>query len=249
MLKSERHSYMENVIMLQGRIIVTDMAKELAVTEDTIRKDLCDMAKKGLVKRVHGGAVKIEKEIPDFTLRTELFMDEKRHLAEKAITLLKNDMSIFIDGGTTNLMLVELLPPDYHGSIITNNPLLPLKLVAHPNINVILIGGTFDKVSQIIFGSAACQAIENLHVDICFVGLSSIDTKYGITVGSFEESLIKQAIIKSSSTCVGMVTREKIGKLATFTVGKTSLLDYLILEEGTSSTVREQFEELGIKTL
>lgn len=249
MLKSERQSYIENIINQNGRVIVTEMAKELDVTEDTIRKDLTDMNRKGLVKRVHGGAVSIEKEIPELAKRTDRFIEEKKQLVEKALGLLKPNMSIFIDGGTTNILLAESLPYDYRGSIITNNPLIPVKLVSHPHLEISLVGGVFDKASQITFGSAACQEIQNLHVDICFVGLSSIDTKYGITVGSHEESIIKREILKSSSICVGMVTREKIGKLATFTVGEANLFDYLVFEEGTSPTIYEQFEELGIKVL
>lgn len=249
MLKSERHTYMAKAVEQNGRLIVSDMAKELLVTEDTIRKDLSDMAKKGLIKRVHGGAVRSEKEIPEFAKRTDLFVEEKAQLTSKAISLLKDNMSIFIDGGTTNLQLADKIPFHYNGTIITNNPLIPIRLVSHPNIVVTLIGGLFDKISQVTFGSAAFQAIQEVHPDLCFVGLSSIDIAYGITVSSYEESIIKRELIKASSICVGIATLDKIGKVAAFTVGDVDVLDYLILEDCVSPAVKEQFEERGITVI
>lgn len=249
MLKADRQAYILKKVEREGRVVVQELTQELKVTEDTIRKDLQSMSKIGLLKRIHGGAHSVINDRKDFNTRVEFNSQIKEKLAKRATTLIENSHVIFIDGGSTNLKVADHIPENFKGRIITNTPSIALSLCRLPHASVTLLGGELDKKSHILFGAATLRAIQQIHVDLTILGVSTIDSIKGITVPSYEESIIKNQIIEQSSLVMAIVTKEKLEKISTFWVADASSLDYLITESTVDQQIINRYKKLGINVV
>jgi DeoR/GlpR family transcriptional regulator of sugar metabolism len=249
MLKKERHIYILQKIQAEGRALVVELTKELNVREDTIRKDLQELSSKGLVHRVHGGALSIVNDKIDFETRIDYNAGVKGQLAELAIPLLEKVNVIFIDGGTTNLKFAEKIPFSYKGRVITNSPSIALALCNHPYVQINLLGGELDKTARVNQGASTIQEIQRIHVELCVLGISSIDSNFGITVPSYEESLLKKQLIKQSSEVVSIISKEKLEKISTFYIDKCTVLDYLVTEKSVNASIVNLYAKMGIKII
>lgn len=246
MLKSERHKYILSKIEAEGKVLVNDLTKELEVTEDTIRKDLQELAKLGLVQRVHGGALRLDNTNLPFEHRIDQHSVSKKMLAKKAASLIDGKKAIYIDSGTTNLFFAENIPNDYSGIVITNSPAIALALCDHEHITINLLPGELDKHSKVLKGSHTLKAIEGINIELCILGISSIDIEKGITVPSFEEAAIKKQLLQQSSHKIGIVTKEKIGTTSTFYVDDATSLDTIVTQKETNSALLEPYCNVGI---
>ena len=129
LLPSERHRIIVDRLARDGRVIATDLASELGVTEDMIRRDLRDLSEAGICQRVYGGAVALSFESTSFIERIAEHPEQKSALASVAVSLVKPDQTIFLDSGSTNEAIALSLPQDLNLTVITNAPLVAAALV------------------------------------------------------------------------------------------------------------------------
>lgn len=190
-----------------------------------------------------------DNNIVTFEQRIDHNANVKGLLATKAIELIENKNVIYIDGGTTNLKFAERIPLSYAGRIITNSPSIALLLCNHPNIQINLLAGELDKKSKVIKGSSTLKAVENINIEFCVLGISSIDSTYGITVPSYDEAILKQQLIAQSSEVLGIITKEKIGSVSTFFVDTCESIDYMVTEKELNSTILKTYKDLGIEII
>ena len=249
MLKQDRYDYIMKKVNSEGRAITTELQKELNVSEATIRKDLQDLAAKGLVKRVHGGILNRINDDLNFEVSSDLQVSIKEALARKAVELIVDKKVIFIDNGTTNLKFAEQLPLTYSGIIITNSPHISLVLCNHPNIQINLIGGELDKKTKAIKGSVTLSEVQKLNIECCILGIPCFNSEYGITVPSYEESLLKRQLITQSSCIISMVTKEKLERISTFYVDSINSINYLITETTADKRLIDLYRNKGIEIL
>ncbi|MEK4295457.1 DeoR/GlpR family DNA-binding transcription regulator [Paenibacillus sp. FSL R5-0475] len=249
MLKADRQAYILKKVETEGRVVVQELTQELNVTEDTIRKDLQSLSKLGLLKRIHGGAHSLINDMKDFNSRVEFNSQTKADLAKRACTLIENAKVIFIDGGSTNLKVAENIPEHFDGRIITNSPSIALSLCRLSKASITLLGGDLDKKNQVLFGAATLRAIQQIHLDLTILGVSTLDSKVGITVPSYEESIIKNQLFEQSSMVIAIATKEKLEKISTFFVAKVSALDYLITEGTVDNKIVDTYNKLGVNVI
>lgn len=238
MLKKERHIYILEKVKNEGRAITNDLVAELGVAEDTVRKDLQELSRKGLVKRIHGGVLKIESGLVDFNDRIAMNPTIKQQLAMKATELIYDKNVLYIDGGTTNLKFAESLPKDYGGTIITNSPAIALALCAYKNVKINLIGGKLDPITRIIKGTSAIKQIEAMNIECCILGVSSLSPENGITFPSFGESQLKKELINRSNQVIVIANKEKLGSVSTFLTADISCIDILVTNETDEEVIR-----------
>ncbi len=148
MMKAERQEQILKKIEANGRVVVTDYAKELGVTEATLRKDLQELDDRGLVQRVHGGAMKPDTELSRFENRVDLGKDVKMRLAAAAMDEITENRVIFIDGGSTNYLTAQAFPRDYTGTIITNSPAVALWMSDYDGVEVNMLTGVIHHKSK-----------------------------------------------------------------------------------------------------
>lgn len=231
MLKSERQNLILKILNDEKKIIASELSNRLKVSEDTIRRDLNELDEKGLLKRVHSGALRLGPEIVDFSTRENVDLEEKIRLAKKGLRYIKPNLVILIDGGTTNYQLVKQISKDIHCTIITNSIPIMMLLKEYENINTIILGGNLYKKSSIAVGYDTIRQLECIHADVYFMGISHIDNDAGISIATIDECHTKQKMLSTSSKTIGMVTKEKLGTIANFIVCKTSDLTYIITDE------------------
>jgi DeoR/GlpR family transcriptional regulator of sugar metabolism len=218
MLTQQRKKLLVDRLARDGRIIAKEVSQELVVSEDTIRRDLRELAADGLLQRVHGGALPASPTVANLAARRSMAMEEKGRLGRKAAILISRKQRIFIDGGTTHLELVRALPLDLSLTVITHSPTIASALEPHQAIDVILIGGLLFRHSMVAVGAAALDQIQRLHIDLAFIGLTGLHAKEGGTTGDFEEAAIKRAVVARSAETVALMTSEKIGAVSAYAV-------------------------------
>ena len=218
MLTQQRKTLLLDRLAKEGRIIAKDVSAELALSEDTIRRDLRDLAAEGLLQRVHGGALPASPTVANLAARRSMATDEKKRLGRKAATLISRRQRVFIDGGTTNLELVRAMPLDLGFTLITHSPTIAQALEPYRAIDVILIGGVLFRHSMVAVGAAALDQIQRLHIDIAFIGLTGLHPQEGGTTGDYEEAAIKRLVIARSAEAVALITREKLAAVSAFAV-------------------------------
>jgi DeoR/GlpR family transcriptional regulator of sugar metabolism len=210
MLKAERHSYILNKIHEELKLNTIDLAVELKISEDTIRRDLNELHNKGKLVKVYGGAFLAEEKSTNIFDIQILNEDKKIALGTKALSLLSDGQVIIMSGGTTNLAFSKLIPPELKLTIYTYSLPIAMQLSQHPNIDLIFIGGKLQKNAMVTIGMDVIQVLSTIQADICFMGVSSINVKSGLTEKGYEVSVVKKAMIQVSDKVVAMVDSGKL---------------------------------------
>ncbi|MFC2125425.1 DeoR/GlpR family DNA-binding transcription regulator [Bacteroidota bacterium] len=229
MLKVERQSFILEELRLHERVESSCLCNELKVSDDTIRRDLADLERKGHLKKVHGGAVSLTY-IPNFTRREVDEIQLKRIVAKKALGLIRENSIIIIDAGTTNLQLVNILPLNVHLTVITNSIPAASKLCDYENIDSIFLGGEILKNGQATVGKTIIESLINIHADLCFLGMASIDLNAGITEANKQETGIKHAFIEASNKVVTLLISKKLGTVQSYKVCDINCLTTMVTE-------------------
>src|SRR5579864_6271027 len=181
MLTAERRRSIMQALQRDGQVLASELSKTLHVSEDTIRRDLRELAASGRLQRVHGGALPRSPAIASFTERQQQAAGAKEAIAQAAIQFIRQDQVIILDGGTTPLQVAQHLRPDLRATMITHSPPIALALAEYESIEVILIGGKLNKRNLVTVGAAAVEAFRDIRADLCFLGVSSLHPEVGIT--------------------------------------------------------------------
>ena len=229
MLKNERHAYILKQVNLHNKVFSTDLSIELQVSDDTIRRDLAEMAENGEIIKVHGGA--LSKSYHYSNHQSNVYaVAQKREIAKKAIALLKNGMTILTEAGTTMLEMVRAIPNDLEATFFTVSPLMALELAEHSKLTVILLGGQLDNSAQICMGEKLVNDLSDIQVDLCFLGANAIDSKDGITEQDWHVVHVKKAMLHSSSKVAILTISEKLNSTHKMKLCAPQDIDYLITE-------------------
>ncbi|QHE50914.1 DeoR/GlpR family DNA-binding transcription regulator [Pontibacillus sp. HMF3514] len=248
MLKQERQQKIVDILNEEHKVIASDLSKRLSVSEDTIRRDLKELDNQGFIKRVHSGALRKGPPVEDFSTRQEMYNETKTNLASKALDLIKDDMVILIDGGTTNLQLVQQLPLSLKGTIITNSPPIAMALSNHTEVEVIMIGGTLFKQSMVNLGIDTTETLNNMRADLYIMGIYKIDPQIGISVPSLEEAAVKRKMASVSTEIIGMVTADKLDTISNHIVCPADNLTHLITEQ-VNTNIKTLYENQKINVI
>ena len=214
MLTTERKALLLVRLAAKGRLVAKDLAAELGTSEDTIRRDLRELAVDGHLQRVHGGALPASPALADYATRQHIASGAKASVARAAVALVEAGQTIAIDGGTTALALARSLPLDLAVTVVTHSPTIAVALVDHPLAEVLLIGGRLFKHSVVTCGAIAAEAIAAVHTDACFLGVTGIHPEAGLTTGDAEEAAIKRALARCSADTYVLGSSEKIGTVS-----------------------------------
>ncbi|WKN45092.1 DeoR/GlpR family DNA-binding transcription regulator [Tunicatimonas pelagia] len=248
MLKIERQNAILQEVRAFQQVKSSALSNMFEVSEDTIRRDLYELEEYGHLKRVHGGAV-VPSYIPSFKKREVQEIETKHLIAKKALPLIEEGQVLIIDGGTSNLQLVNLLPTDISLTVFTNSIPAASKLCEFANIDSVLMGGNILRKGYTTVGHQALDSLADIHADICFVGITSIDDQIGLTEANQPEAIVKRAIINASDKVVTLAISSKIGTKQAFKVGPIDCLDVLITELSPTHSLLEPYQQQGYTVL
>lgn len=250
MLREERHYFILEQLRRQGKVQTLDLSRQLEVSEDTLRRDLRDLAASGKLQRVHGGALPRSLSASgSFAEREGQAVASKQELAVVAARLLQDNQVILIDGGTTNLHLARNLPRTLVATIVTPSPAIALALLPYPQIEVLLLGGHLVKEVESTVGVATAEALHCIRADVCLLGVCSLHPEIGISVANSEEALIKRLMIAQSGEVIAVAVADKLGTAMPYVVGPVNELTHLVTERFVPDEVVAPYQQLGITVI
>jgi DeoR/GlpR family transcriptional regulator of sugar metabolism len=249
MLASQRKAHLLDILRRTGQIVAKAVSEELGLSEDTIRRDLRELAAEGRLQRVHGGALPASPAIGDFAVRTQLATDGKVAIGREAAKLVKTGQVVILDGGTSTLQLAKHLPLDLRATVITHSPTIAVALVDHPHVEVVLIGGKLFKHSVVAVGAAAIEAIARIRADLCFIGVTGIHPKAGLSTGDLEEAHVKRALIASAAETYVLVSAEKLNAASPYVIVPTTEIAGMVVEPGIAKESLVPFERAGLTVI
>lgn len=249
MLKEERHDFILNEVKTRNRVLLTDLAAKLNISEDTVRRDLKYLDELGKIRKVHGGAISNSFQIYTYK-EQEIYAHEiKSVIAKKAQVLLKEGQVIFITGGTTNLEFARLFPKNLKATIFTPSLPVAMQLLEHPDIQTIFIGGRLSHQAQIALGGEAIQTISQVRADLCFLGTGRLDPVHGLSEFDWEVVQLKKAMIAASRKVVSLTISEKINSSQIYKVCNTQAVHTLVTELNPQDPFLLPFKKLGLEIL
>jgi DeoR/GlpR family transcriptional regulator of sugar metabolism len=245
-LTSHRKQHILEILRQSGQIIAKELSQELGISEDTIRRDLRELAAQGLLQRVHGGALPASPAVGDFALRLNIATDEKKIIGRAAARMVHSGQVVILDGGTTAVQIARHFPAELKATVVTHSPTIAVELVAHNNIEVILIGGKLFKHSVVAVGAPAIEDISRIRADTYFMGVTGIHPKAGLTTGDFEEAHVKKALSASAAETIVLASSEKLNAVSPYVIAPISEITGMIVVDGTKKKTLEPFSRLGI---
>lgn len=232
---------------LVGRVDVATLAEELEVTPETVRRDLTVLERSGLVRRVHGGAIVIERlgSEPGLSARNSVLTAEKERIAKLALAELPEDGAILIDAGTTTRRFAEALPADRELTVVVNSPELATILARRANITVMMLGGRVRSRTLAVVDDWALTILCQIHVDVAFMGTNGVSIEHGLTTPDPAEAVVKRAMINAARRTVVLGDHTKIGNNYFSTFGDLSQVDVFVTDSGADSELVEELSEAG----
>jgi DeoR/GlpR family transcriptional regulator of sugar metabolism len=218
MLAAERRDLLLARLARDGKVVAKDVAAELGLSEDSVRRDLRDLAAAGLCQRVYGGALPVSPAIADYATRTTVRPEGKAAVAARAASLVRPGTTVIIDGGTTALALARALPADLATTVVTHSPTVAAALVEHPAVDVFVIGGRLFKHSAVTSGAAAAEAAERVGAEQFFLGVTGVHPEAGLTTGDADEAAMKRLLARRAADTYVLASAEKIGAASPFEV-------------------------------
>jgi DeoR/GlpR family transcriptional regulator of sugar metabolism len=249
MLKKERQAYILHQVNLHNKVLSSSLCTEINVSEDTIRRDLQELADDGKVIKVHGGALSHSFNHVYLSTNGVYSQNQKKTIAQKAIRLIHDGMFILTSGGTTIIEMARSLPPQLRATFISGSIPAILEYMIHPNIDVVLIGDKISKNSKITVGAEAIAKIKQVKADICFLGTNAIDPEHGITDNDWEVVQLKKAMIDSCKKVVCLSIAEKVNKVQPIQVCGLKEINTLITELNPDNPILKPYVDAGIEVL
>ncbi|WP_285037415.1 DeoR/GlpR family DNA-binding transcription regulator [Plantibacter sp. ME-Dv--P-095] len=237
MLSAQRRTHLLDLLERDGRIVAKEAAAALGVSEDSIRRDLRDLADAGQCIRVYGGALPVPAADRPFAERLSLETDSKERVARVAAARILPGSTVIIDAGTTALALARLLPDDPTLTVITPSPAVALAVAEHSPARVIMVGGELGRHSMVANGALATEAIRRLSADACFLGVTGVHPEHGLTTGELDDAATKRALAERSTEVYVLASEEKIGAVSRHPVLDLDEVTEVIVDpEGTTTT-------------
>lgn len=247
MYATERHDYILGEARSHGRVEVSAMAAAMGVTAETVRRDLHVLEQRGAVRRVHGGAIPIERFSPESAVdvRAVRLTAEKRAIAARALDEIPAGGTVVLDAGTTTQALIELLPRDIKLSIVTNSVPAAAALGSFPNVDLFVVGGRVRRLTGATVGRWAGDAFGSVSADVAFLGTNGFSVRHGMSTPDQAEATSKQAMIECARRVVVLADSSKYAADQFHSFAPLASVDVLITDRALPQDAVTQLTQAG----
>jgi len=251
MYAEERQQEIVRLARSNGRVEVGTLADALAVTAETIRRDLTTLERAGVLRRVHGGAIPVERIgfEPALAARDSVLIEDKERIAKAALAEIPAEGAIILDAGTTTARLAEALPSDRELTVVVNSPVIATILGTRANLNVLLLGGRLRGRTLATVDDWALRPLADLYVDVAFLGTNGCSVERGLTTPDPAEAAVKAAMIRAARRVVLLADHTKLGNDYLARFGSVSDLDLLITDIGVDDELAGDVEAAGARVV
>ncbi|MEN3266863.1 DeoR/GlpR family DNA-binding transcription regulator [Pseudonocardia sp.] len=249
MLAAQRRDLLLDRLRTEGRVVAKDLAGELGVSEDSVRRDLRELAAAGLCQRVYGGALPVSPAIADHAGREHVAPGSKARVAATAAGLVAPGSTVIMDGGTTALAVVRALPLDLQATVVTHSPTVAAALVDHRDVEVFLLGGRLFRHSLVTCGAAAVEAAQAVTADVFLLGVTGVHHETGLTTGDADEAAMKRALARRAADTYVLASAEKIGAASRFAVLPLVEVTGIVTDADLGSAAMRELAATGVNLI
>lgn len=246
MLTTQRKQLLLDRLRRDGQIVAKAFSEELGISEDTVRRDLRELAAEGLLQRVHGGALPASAAVGSLQAREQLAPEDKRALGRAGAALVRPGQVVILDGGTTSLQVVLHLPLALRATVVTHSPAVAVALAGHLQIEVLVLGGRLFRHSMVNVGASVVEAAAQLRADLYLMGVTGVHAEAGLTTGDFEEAAVKRALHQRAAETVVLASADKLGAASPFTIAPLGELAALVVPASTPAALRRKLQAGGV---
>ena len=248
-LPGERQRRILDLLRANGRVLAADLAQQFDTSEDTIRRDLRQLAKAGLCRRVYGGALPLSPSSTPYETRLAEATERKAELGLATAALVQERLRaggvLFLDGGSTNLAAARALP-DLEITAVTNAPAIAAELMTRAQMKVVMIGGQIDRVAGAALGARAVREAAAIRPDLLLLGACALNAAEGAACFEYEDAAFKQAITEAAGAVALAITNEKLGAAAPYRVAPLSRIDQVVLEADAGDVHVRSLADAGV---
>ena len=245
MLKNERQEFILHQLNLHNKILCADLSNKMGVSDDTIRRDLQELAQLDKLIKVHGGALSKSFHTA-FDRKIVYNLEDKNIIAQKTANLVHNGIYILTSGGTSILEFAKSLDTNLNATFFTCSLNAAIEFAHHPSIEVVMIGDKVSKDSMLTTGASAVQTIESIQADLCILGINSLDIQFGLSENDWEVVQIKKAMIKASKKTICIGISEKLNSQQKIKVANLDEIDILVTELDPDDPTLLPFKHKGL---
>lgn len=251
MLNEERRAAIVQLLHEQGKVEVRDLSRRFGTSDATIRNDLNDLQRHGVLKRAHGGAVRVDPSTfdPALDIKTRLHSDEKRRIGVAAAALVDDGSSILLDSGSTTHQVARHIKGKKNITVITNGVNIATELVGVPGLQLILLGGRVRDNSVSVVGQSAVEMLERLSVDTLFMAVDACDLEFGLTTPNLDECLVNQAMLRVARRKILVADSTKFGHRSLSLIAPVTAIDTVITDTHLEADVRRGLAERSIEVV
>ena len=241
----------QRVILAQarshGRVDVAALSVDLAVTTETIRRDLTILERHGLLRRVHGGAIPVERLgfEPALATKNVTMTAEKDRIAKAALAEIPAEGAILLDAGSTTGRLADALPVDRELTVVTHSLAIAMALSARPNLTLMLPGGRLRGRTLATVDAWALRALRDTYVEVAFIATNGISLERGLTTPDTAEAAVKRAAVASAQRTVLLADHTKVGNDCFARFADVADIDTFITDTGINERVAADFAAAG----
>lgn len=246
MLTVQRKQLILARLASDGQLVASAFSEELGISEDTVRRDLRELAQEGRLQRVHGGALPCSAAVGDMTVRAMVAPDDKQALGRAGAAMVKDGQLVILDGGTTTAQLARHLPDTLRATIVTHSPTVAVELARHPQLEIIMLGGRLFRHSMVNVGASVVEAASRYRADLYFMGVTGVHAEAGLSTGDYEEAAVKRALHSCAAETVVLASHEKLGAASAFVVAPLREISTLVVPPGTTAKLLRPFRAAGV---
>lgn len=251
MFPEERRQKLIAALEQHFSMSVGELAERLGVSEATVRRDLNELQKLGVIRRTHGGALLASprKFEPTYTVKKDRFLAEKQKIGRVAAELVEDGETIILDAGTTTLQMVRHLKKKKNITVITNAMTIIEEMAASEELDLVVIGGRYRFSTRALVGPLAEENLRNFHADKVFIAANGCTLAEGLTTPDLTEAFTKRAMVKAGSQVIAVLDHSKFGEVSLTTIVPLSQIDVIVTDDGIDKTFRKELEQMGIQVV
>ena len=247
MLTTQRKKLLLARLAAEGQLVAKALAHELGTSEDTIRRDLRELAAEGRLQRVHGGALPASAAMGDLAVRGQVAVADKVALGRFGASLVKPGQVVILDGGTTALQVARHLAPGLRATVVTHSPPIAVELAQHAGIEILMLGGRLFRHSMVNVGADVIAAASRLRADLFFLGATGVHPDAGLSTGDAEEAAVKRALHERAAETVVLASSEKLMAASPFVIAPLAAASLLAVPRATPARVTRALRASGVK--
>ena len=246
--KNQRAQKILQELLRDGRVSVESLSKRLKISPATVRRELTELERTGLLRRTHGGAIRVEpmlyepfRHVSSFGAQEQQHAAEKRRIGLAAAEIVQDGDIIAIGAGTTTTQVARSIRHRKGITVVTNAVNIAMELSHQADLKVIVSGGTLSGDWFALTGPVAIAAVGEMFVDTAFIGVDGIHPEYGLTTNYPDQASVHRAMMRQARQRIVVADHTKIGDIGTALIGAVSDVNLIITDKGISPKIAAQF--------